>query len=134
MLAITRSVLRKKTTLPCYKTMFFLSLDYYVRYCWIQQWKNISREDSENGTEMIKGKECCFMEITPDRQGLKVDVSITRENIHGENILVANPRTLGKKHLFKPSSFIFRTENKLTKLIPPIEHCRKGRGGKDETV
>lgn len=37
------------------------------------------------------------MEITPDRQGLKVDVSITRKKIHGENILVANPRTLEKK-------------------------------------
>lgn len=76
------------------------------------------------------------MEITPDRQGLKVDVSITRKKIHGENILVANPRTLEKKkkHLFKSSSFIFRTENKLTKLSPPIQYFRKGRGGKDETV
>lgn len=65
--------------------------------------------------------------LTPDRQGLKVDVSITRKNIRGENILAANPRKLEKK-------FTLRTENKLTKLSPPIQYCSKRREGKEETV
>ena len=61
-------------------------------------------------------------------------VSITRRNMDGENIIsVANPRTLGERHHLKLSSFTFKTESKLkNSFIKYSRQSREGRGEKKE--
>lgn len=129
---------KKKYTLYLIIKLFSITWILYAVYCWVQQWKNINREDSKIGTKIIKGKGVDIWDsLQMERQGLKADVtqvSITRKNMDGENIIsVANPRTLGERHHLKLLSFTFKTESKLkNSFIKYSIRSGEGRGEKKE--